>query len=75
MFFLSSRPTKGNMKYAERLEKLDAHIAQNPKDYQAVIARLKMRSDAIAHIQKHQRDMRLKKVAEIRRKYEQEYTF
>lgn len=56
------------MKYIEKLEKLDKHIAENPKDYQAVIARLKTYSDAIDHERKHKMDMRLKRVAEIRRK-------
>ena len=60
------------MDYIETLEKLDKHIANNPNDYQAVIARLKTRSDAINYERKHAMDMRLKKVAEIRRKYEQE---
>lgn len=56
------------MDYIEKLEKLDRHIAENPKDYQAIIARLKTRSDAIAYERKRRMDMRLKKVAEIRAK-------
>lgn len=61
------------MDYIEKLERLDKHIAENPKDYQAVIARLKTRSDAIDHARRHQLNMRLKAVAEIRRKYEEQY--
>lgn len=73
--FLSALSRKGNgMKYEEKLEKLDAHIADNPKDYQAVIARLKTRSDAIEWQRKHEVNMRLKRIAEIRRKYDQECT-
>lgn len=60
------------MDIVERLNRLDRHIAENPKDYQAVIARLKTRSDAIDYARKHAMDMRLKRVAEIRRKHEQE---
>lgn len=60
------------MNYEDRLEKLDKHISENPKDYQAVIARLKTRSDAIDHARKHQMDMRLKRLAEIRRKRHEE---
>lgn len=60
------------MDYIEKLNKLDNHIKDNPKDYQAVIARLKTRSDAIDHYRKHKLNMRLKYVAEIKKKYEQE---
>lgn len=61
------------MDYIEKLDKLDKHIAKNPKDYQAVISRLKTRSDAIDYARKQKMDMRLKRVAEIRRKrHEQE---
>lgn len=63
------------MNYIKKLEQLDAHLEENPKDYQAVIARLKTRSNAIAHARKHEMDARLKRVAEIRRKYEQECKF
>ena len=56
------------MDYIEKFDKLDKHIAKNPKDYQAVIARLKTRSDAIDYARKQKMDMRLKRVAEIRRK-------
>lgn len=61
------------MDYIEKLNRLDKHIQDNPKDYQAVIARLKTRSDAIDHCRKHKLNMRLKYVAEIKRKYEQEH--
>lgn len=55
------------MDYKDKLEKLDAHIEEHPKDYQAVIARLKMRSDAIDHARRQEVIKRLRKVAEIRR--------
>ena len=55
------------MDYIERLERLDRHIEQHPKDYQAVIGRLKCYSDAVEH-QMHLRKIeRLKRVAEFRR--------
>lgn len=60
------------MDYITKLERIDAHLAEHPKDYQTVIARLKIQSDAIEHMRKHEMDMRLKRVAEIRKKYEQE---
>lgn len=55
------------MDYSERLENLDKHIAEHPKDYQAVIARLKVRSDAIEHQMYLRKVARLKRVAEFRR--------
>lgn len=62
------------MDYIEKLDRLDKHIKDNPKDYQAVISRLKTQSKAIDYYRKKQVDMRLKRLAEIRRKYEQELT-
>lgn len=62
------------MDYINKLDRLDKHIKDNPKDYQAVISRLKTQSKAIDYYRKKQVDMRLKRLAEIRRKYEQELT-
>lgn len=59
--------------YIGRLERLDNHIVEHPTDYQAVIARLKVRSDAIEHEMYLKKTARLKRVAEYRRKYEQEH--
>lgn len=74
MFSCSLSPIRGmDMDYIEKLEKLDKHIKDNPKDYQAVISRLKTRSKAIDHYRKQKLNMRMKYVAEIKRKYEQEY--
>lgn len=56
------------MDYTERLEKLNEHINEHPKDYQAVIAQLKMRSDAYEHAMYRKRIERLRKVAHIKRK-------
>ena len=61
------------MDYIEKLDRLDKHIKDNPTDYQAVISRLKTQSKAIDYYRKKQVNMRLKRVAEIRRKYEQEH--
>lgn len=55
------------MDYAQRLKNLDAHIAEHPKDYQAVIARLKVRSDAIEHEMYLRKINRLKRIAKFRR--------
>lgn len=60
------------MDYTQRLENLDAHIAEHPTDYQAVIARLKVRSDAIEHQMYLKRIERLKRVARYRREYGEE---
>lgn len=60
------------MDYNKKLEKLDKHLAENPKDYQSVIARLKTYSDAVEHEQHKRKIARLKRVAEYRREYEQE---
>lgn len=66
-------PRKENkMDYTQRLENLDAHIAEHPTDYQAVIARLKVRSDAIEHQMYLKRIERLKRVARYRREYGEE---
>lgn len=59
------------MDYNKKLEKLDRHLAENPKDYQSVIARLKTYSDAVEHEQHQRKIARLKRVAEYRREYEQ----
>lgn len=55
------------MDYTERLTALDRHISEHPADYQAVIARLKLRSDAIDHQMYMRKVERLKRVAEYRR--------
>ncbi len=55
------------MDYNRKLEQLDKHLMEHPKDYQAVISRLKTYSDAVEHEQYQKRVARLKKVAEIRR--------
>lgn len=60
------------MDYIDKLERLDRHLAGHPSDYQAVIARLKTKSDAIEHQMYLRKIERLKRVAEYRRVYEQE---
>lgn len=57
------------MDYNKKLEKLDRHLAENPKDYQSVIARMKTYSDAVEHQLYLRRIERLKKVAKYRREY------
>lgn len=58
------------MDYNEKLERLDRHLAEHPKDYQTVIARLKTFSDAVEHEMYLKKVERLKRVAEYRREYE-----
>ena len=56
------------MYYVEKIVNLQNHVKDNPKDYQAVIALLIARSDQIAYERRHKMNMRIKKVAEYRRK-------
>lgn len=58
------------MDYKEKLKRLDEHIEKHPTDYQAVITRLKTRSDAIEHQMYLKKIARLKRVAEYRRVYD-----
>ena len=58
------------MKYEEKLNRLDEHLREHPKDYQAVISRLKTFSDAVEHQQYLKRIEKLKQVAKYRREYE-----
>lgn len=55
------------MDYTDRLERLDKHIAEHPKDYQSVIARIKTYSDAVEHEMYLRRVERMQKLAEYRR--------
>ena len=57
------------MDYADKLERLDAHIKQHPKDYQSVIARMKTFSDAVEHEMYLKRIERIKKVERYRKQY------
>lgn len=57
------------MDYNSKLEKLDRHLANHPKDYQSVIARMKTYSDAVEHEIYLRRIARLKKVEKYRREY------
>lgn len=55
-------------KHIEKVKKLEEHLKEHPTDYQAVIAHLKARSDAIDYAQKRKLIERHKRIAEIRRK-------
>lgn len=57
------------MDYIEKLNRLDKHLANHPRDYQSVIARMKIFSDAVEHEMYLRRIARLKKVAKYRRQY------
>lgn len=57
------------MDYAEKLKRLDKHLAEHPKDYQSVIARMKTYSDAVEHEMYLRKVARLKRVAEVRKNY------
>lgn len=55
------------MDYTDKLDRLDKHLAEHPKDYQSVIARMKTYSDAVEHDMYLRRVERMKKLAEYRR--------
>lgn len=67
----SAHPTTtykgGKMDYEKRLRKLEEHLAEHPKDYQASIARVKTYSDAVEHQMYLRKIERLKRVAKFRR--------
>ncbi len=56
------------MDYISKLKRIDTHLAEHPKDYQAQISRMKTYSDAIEHEMYLRKIARLKRVAEFRRK-------
>ena len=55
------------MDYNKKLERLDRHLAEHPKDYQSVIARMKTYSDAVEHDIYLRKIARRKKMAKYRR--------
>ena len=57
------------MDYTDKLERLDRHIKEHPKDYQSVIARMKTYSDAVEHEMYLKRIERIKKVERYRKQY------
>lgn len=55
------------MDYAKKLDRMDEHLREHPHDYQTVISRLKVASDAYDYQQKKMVDRRLARLAEVRR--------
>lgn len=55
------------MDYIEKLNRMDEHLRENPHDYQTVISRLKTASDAYEHELRQRRNVRLKRLHEVRR--------
>jgi len=51
----------------DRLEKLERHLQENPKDWQSSVAFMILRSKAISNDIKKRRNMERKKVALYRR--------
>lgn len=64
--------SRKKMDYNERLDNLDRHIREHPTDYQAVIGRLKAYSDAVEHQMYLNKIARLKRVAEFRKRGQEE---
>lgn len=60
------------MDYEKKIQGLRRHLSEHPTDYQAVIGLLKANSDAIEHELYEARIERVQKVAEYRRKYNEE---
>ena len=60
------------MDYLEKLQALDEHLAEHPKDYQASISRLKTYSDAVEHQMYLRKIERLKRVADFRKRGQDE---
>lgn len=56
----------------QRAERLHRHVQEHPKDYTAVIAELKLKSDIIDKARKDMVNSRLKEVARIRRQRNEE---
>lgn len=56
------------MEIEERLIRLQEHVKEHPKDYQAVIAEMKAYSDLVEHRAHTAMIERIKRVAEIKRK-------
>lgn len=54
------------MDYEQRIADMENHLAEHPKDYQTVIALLKMKSKKIEHDMKDIRNQKLQKVAHAR---------
>lgn len=60
------------MDYEEKITRMRKHLSDNPADYQTVISLLKVNSKRIDHERKKAQDMRSKRVAEMRRRLENE---
>ena len=60
------------MDYEKKLQTMDEHLSRHPHDYQTVIARLKLASEAYDYEVKKKRDERLKRLAEIKKKLREE---
>ena len=73
-FFSSGASDKKENDMNEKIRNLERHIANHPKDYQAVIGLVKARSDAIEHSLYQRKITRLKRVAEFRRVYDEKHS-
>lgn len=56
-----------HMDYVKKLDRIDNHLREHPHDYQAVIARLKVASDAYDYQLRKRKLYRLKRLQEVRR--------
>lgn len=63
---------RGSMDYRNKLDKMDRHLADNPKDYQTVISRMKVYSKYVDSERRKRINERLKNVAKYRRELNEE---
>ena len=60
------------MDYVKKVKKLEAHLAENPTDYQAVVATLKARSKMIESERDKRMAKRIADVEKYRRMFDEE---
>lgn len=63
---------KKTMDYVKKIQRMDEHLRQHPHDYQTVIARLKLASKAVDYEYHKVSCMRLKRLAEIKKRLREE---
>lgn len=59
------------MDYAEKLKRMDEHLAEHPHDYQTVISRMKVASAYVEHERREQTISRLRNISKYRKMLEE----
>ena len=60
------------MDYAKKLNRMDEHLREHPHDYQTVISRLKVASDAYDYQMKKRKVQKIQRILEVRKRLEEE---